>query len=136
MMRRVCLTIAIAICVSAAYAQPDAVANSQPNPYRTIENWAGMPEGRSWGSTSSVDLDRDGNIWVADRCGANSCAGSTEAPVFQFDPAGKLLKSFGAGLFIFPHGLVVDRGGNIWIVDGQGRDGKGHQVFKFSPDGK
>jgi sugar lactone lactonase YvrE len=111
-------------------------ALAQPNPYRTIENWAKLPEGRTWGSTSSVDLDRDGNIWVADRCGANSCAGKTEAPVMKFDPSGKLLKTFGEGMFVFPHDLVVDRGGNIWIVDGQGKDGKGHQVFKFSPEGK
>jgi hypothetical protein len=26
--------------------------NSAPNPYRTIENWAKLPEGRMWGSTS------------------------------------------------------------------------------------
>jgi hypothetical protein len=136
MTQRTCLVLAFTLYPSAAYTQPDAAPNSQPNPYRTLENWAKMPEGRTWGSTSSVDLDRNGNIWVADRCGANSCAGKNEAPVMQFDPAGKLLRSFGAGLFIFPHDLVVDRDGNIWVVDGQGRDGKGHQVFKFSPDGK
>jgi sugar lactone lactonase YvrE len=106
-------------------------ALAQPNPYRTIENWAKLPEGRTWGSTSSVDLDRAGNIWVADRCGVNSCADKTEAPVMQFDSSGKLLKAWGSGMFIFPHDLVVDRDGNIWIVDG-----KGQQVFQFSPEGK
>jgi len=30
----------------------------------------------------------------------------------------------------------VDKDGNVWVTDGGGRDGKGHQVFKFSPDGK
>jgi sugar lactone lactonase YvrE len=30
----------------------------------------------------------------------------------------------------------VDKDGNVWVTDGQGRDGKGHQVFEFSPDGK
>ena len=25
---------------------------------------------------------------------------------------------------------------NVWVTDGLGRNGKGHQVFKFSPDGK
>jgi streptogramin lyase len=119
-MMRAPLALALAL---AAYAQP--------NPYRTVENWFKLPEGRTWGSTSSVDLDRDGNIWVADRCGANSCAGKTDAPVMQFDPAGKLLKSFGAGMFQFPHCLVMDRSGDIWIVDGHS-----HQVFKFNTDGK
>jgi sugar lactone lactonase YvrE len=110
--------------------------NAQPNPYRTIENWAKLPEGRTWGSAAGVSLDSHGHIWVAERCGANSCAGKTDDPILEFDASGKLLKSFGGGLFIFPHGLYVDKDGDIWVTDGQGKDGKGHQVFKFSPDGK
>src|SRR5262245_19838050 len=110
--------------------------NSQPNPYRVITNWAKMPEGRVWGSLSAVAVDRAGNIWVGERCGANTCAGKMDAPILQFDPSGKLLRSFGAGMFIFPHGMHIDRDDNIWVTDGQGRDGKGHQVFKFSPEGK
>ena len=41
-------------------------------------------------------------------------------------------------MFAFPHGLHVDRDGNVWLTDGQrSKDGtKGHQVLKFSPDGK
>ncbi len=111
--------------------------NSYPNPYRTVENWAQMPAGRTWGSLSAVDIDPDGkSVWVAERCGGNSCFGKTDPPVLKFDASGKLVKSFGAGLLIFPHGICVDRAGNVWVTDGQGRDGKGHQVFKFSPDGK
>src|SRR5258706_87653 len=119
-----------------AYAQDDAARNSQPNPYRTIENWAKLPEGRPWGSTAGVDVDRHGNIWVAERCGANTCAGSNLPPILEFDPSGKLLQSFGGGMFLFPHGLTVDKDGNIWVTDGQGATGKGQQVFKFSPNGK
>jgi len=119
-----------------AYAQDDAARNSQPNPYRTIENWAKLPEGRPWGSTAGVDVDRHGNIWVAERCGANTCAGSNLPPILEFDSSGKLLKNFGEGMFLFPHGLTVDKDGNIWVTDGQGANGKGQQVFKFSPDGK
>jgi DNA-binding beta-propeller fold protein YncE len=99
---------------------------------------------------------------VAERCGANSCwdaaAGKTSASdvVLKFDQAtGKLLASFGAGMFIFPHGIHVDRQGNVWVTDGQDnlprrRPGMaadaplppppakviGHQVYKFSPEGK
>ncbi len=119
-----------------AYAQTDAATNSLPNPYRTIENWAKLPEGRPWGSTAGVSVDSHGDIWVAERCGANTCAGSNLAPILEFDPSGKLLRSFGAGMFLFPHGMTVDKDGNIWVTDGQGANGKGHQVFKFSPDGK
>jgi sugar lactone lactonase YvrE len=120
-----------------AYAQANAEPNSQPNPYNTIEGWAKLPEGRSWGSASGVAVDRDGkSIWVGERCGANSCAASTVAPILKFDSSGKLVTSFGAEMFMFPHGLTVDQAGNVWVTDGQGKEGKGHQVFKFSPDGK
>jgi len=44
--------------------------------------------------------------------------------------------SFGAGMFVSPHGIHVDRQGNIWLVDGAAKDAKGDQVFKFSPQGK
>jgi DNA-binding beta-propeller fold protein YncE len=84
-----------------------------------------------------VDIDRDGkSVWVFDRCAAKTCAGSSVAPIQQFDASGKLVKSFGAGMFIFPHGLFVDRDDNVWVTDGQGKDGKGHTVMKFSADGK
>jgi streptogramin lyase len=118
--------------------------NSRPNPYQTVEGWAKMPEGRTWGSTSAVEIDPDGtSIWVAERCGANSCAVSDLPVVLQFDASGKLVKSFGGGMFVFPHGIHVDREGNVWVTDsiplGAGQvapPGKGHQVVKFSPEGK
>jgi len=118
--------------------------NDHPNPYRTIEGWARMPEGRTWGSTSAVEIANDGvSIWVAERCGANSCAGSTLNPILLFDSTGTLVRSFGAGLLLSPHGIHVDHEGNVWVTDcactggsaGQ-RPGAGHQVYKFSPDGQ
>jgi hypothetical protein len=41
------------------------------------------------GSTSAVFVAPSGHIWVADRCGVNSCANSNLAPVMEFDAAGK-----------------------------------------------
>ena len=111
-------------------------AQAQDNPYRIEEGWAKFPDGRKWGSTSGVDVDRDGNIWVFERCGERTCAGSNLAPIFKFDRSGKPVKSFGAGMFVFPHGMHVDKDGNVWVTDAEGKDGKGHQVVKFSPDGK
>jgi sugar lactone lactonase YvrE len=129
-------------------------SNSAPNPYTTVEGWAKMPAGRTWGSTSAVDIDKDGkSIWVAERCGANRCVNQQTGEVspldviLKFDEHGNFVKSFGAGMFVFPHGILVDAGGNIWVTDGQDnfpRDPNaappakpmGHQIFKFSPDGK
>src|SRR5947207_6741221 len=89
-------------------------AASPPNPYRTVEGWARMPPGRSWGATSAVDVAPDGrSIWVGERCGANTCAGSSLAPVLRFDDGGRLTASFGAGMFVFPHGIHVDGEGNV-----------------------
>ena len=144
--------------------------NDAPNPYTTVEGWAKMPAGRTWGSTSAVDIDKDGeSIWVAERCGQNSCVGSQLDPVLKFDKNGNLVKSFGAGMIGSPHGIHVDRDGNVWVTDcsclgGGGRGGRGgrggaadsaagragggappqpapapttgHQIYKFSPDGR
>jgi sugar lactone lactonase YvrE len=129
--------ILTSIAVAAAVAiGVGASITPQPNPYQTIEKWGQLPAGRAWGSTSALDVAPNGNLWVAERCGANTCAGSSLPPILEFDPSGKLLRSFGEGVLIFPHGFHVDRDGNVWVTDAQGRDGKGHQVFKFSPDGK
>jgi len=130
-------------------AQTVAPTNSLPNPYGAIENWGTLPAGRAWGSTSAVAIDPDGSsVWVAERCGESrppsqvnpavpfGCDGSKLDPILKFDSSGKLLKSFGSDLMLFPHGLHVDRDGNVWVTDGLGRGGKGHQVFKFSPEGK
>jgi sugar lactone lactonase YvrE len=111
--------------------------NTEPNPYRTVEGFLKMPEGRQWGSTSAVEIDRDGkSVWVGERCGANTCAGSELPAILKFDPEGRLVTSFAAGMFVFPHGMHVDGEGNVWLTDARAKDGKGHQVMKFSPEGK
>jgi len=149
--------------------------NELPNAYQSIEGYFKLPEGRTWGSTSAVEIDKDGkSIWVAERCQQNGCLDrasgqmSNLPTVLKFDSSGKLVKSFGEGMLIFAHGIFLDREGNVWVTDGQdnaplpargtgagggqrgeggrgpaqGRTGplpgstKGHQVFKFSPDGK
>ena len=116
-------------------------ANDYPNPYRTVGAWGTLPPGRVWGPTSAVEIDMDGrSVWVAERCGGADCTMSSLAPILEFDANGVLVRSFGAGLFVVPHGIDVDRDGNIWVTDASDGvsvvPGKGHQVFKFSPDGK
>jgi DNA-binding beta-propeller fold protein YncE len=118
--------------------------NDRPNPYLTIDNHFKLAEGRWWESASGIDVDVDGSsIWVADRCAADRCSDSRLNPILKFDQAGNLVKRFGEKMFNVPHGIHVDRGGNVWVTDVKGPDetipgsnGKGRAVYKFSPDGR
>jgi len=131
-------TAALSLGTAQAQGVNDANAvNAAPNPYQTIDNWAQLPPGRVWGMAIGLDIDRDGrSVWVFDRCGAKTCTGSNVAPIQKFDASGKLLTSFGAGMFNVPHGLFVDRDNNIWVTDGKSEGGTGHTAIKFSQDGK
>ncbi len=125
-----------------ALAQDAHPPESVPDPYRVVEGvWAELPDGREWGATSAVYPTPDGRgIWVAERCGANLCVGSEADPVLLFDLEGNLVRSFGAGMFAWPHGIHVDREGNVWVTDAVGfapvPEGWGHVVYKFSPRGE
>ena len=127
--------VVVGISGTKAHAQADP--NSAPNPYHTVENWAKLPEGRTWGQVISADIDRDGkSIWVVERCGGTSCANSSLTPVLKFDSSGNLVKSFGAGMIVRPHGLFIDKNNNVWVTDGDAENGKGEQVFELSQNGK
>ncbi len=134
-------TLLMAAAALAAYAADNntnnAGPNSAPNPYTTVDNFFKMPEGRTWGSTSAIDIDKEGHVWVAERCGKNDCSESKLDPILEFDAkTGKLIKSFGGGMMNFPHGICVDKQGNIWVTDGHKANGKGMVAIKFSPEGK
>jgi sugar lactone lactonase YvrE len=136
-----CVAAVLLIAAAGSAAAQVAPTNTLPNPYASITDWAKMPEGRNWGSSSAVDIDRDGtSLWVGERCGANTCAGSNLPSVLKFDASGKLVTAFGAGQLVFPHGMHVDFEGNVWVTDGQAPANAGgaggHQVIKFAPDGK
>jgi sugar lactone lactonase YvrE len=171
-MRYLKYVVAMALMIAPAFAQdsnapgigPDSTVptNDAPNPYKSIKDFFKLPEGRPWGSTSSVEIDKDGkSIWVAERCGANSCFDpktgqwNNVPSVMKFDSTGKMVKAFGGGMLVAPHGIYVDRDGNVWVTDYQDNGPvpprgtprptpigpmpgatKGNQVWKFSPDGK
>jgi DNA-binding beta-propeller fold protein YncE len=121
----------------AAVAQSNRpVRNDLPQPYRTTRDWSQLPPGVKWAAVTAVEPAPDGTIYVVHRCFANSCAGRAEAPILKYDANGKLLASWGAGMFVFPHGATVDAAGNLWVTDARGENGKGQQVIKFSPEGR
>ena len=128
--------IAILTAVDVLAQQGSQPRNDLPQPYATTRTWGELPPGVKWAAVTAIEPAPDGSIYVVHRCFENSCAGRSEAPILKYNAAGKLLASFGQGLLVFPHGGTVDRDGNLWITDAGGAAGKGHQVFKFSPDGK
>ena len=131
-----------------------------PNPYRLVPGWPAIPasmNGGHWGEVIRVHVHSDGNIWVFHRCfntvpaGHATCIGRGDAnpPILEFDPSGKLIKSFGAGLFAYPHGFTIDEAGNLWTSDvndeatvlgmsAKNAQGvvRGQEVLKLSPAGK
>jgi len=134
-----------------------------PNPYRLVPDWPTLPptmkgpNGHKWGEVIRVHVAPDGNIWVFHRCfydkpaGDATCVnrGDDNPPILEFSPSGKLLRSFGVGLFGHPHGFTVDKDGNIWTTDtndeetilgmpAKGANGAalGQVVLKISPAGR
>lgn len=113
-----------------------ALTSAQDNSYQELPNWIQPPASRTLGAVSWAYPDSKGNIWIAERCGQNGCLGRDDlSPILSFDPSGRLIKSFGAGMFVWPHGIFVDQDDNIWVTDARSDGRRGHQVIKFSSDG-
>ena len=119
-----------------------------PNPTPIVtRNWGQLPAGRKWGTTAGIAIDpMDGDVWAYERCGAGTagggpvdCDNNPVDPIFKFDRrTGAVLANFGKGAMVTPHGLAVDRQGNVWVTDFAANQAgtKGHQVHKFSPKGE
>ncbi len=127
----------------------EVVAQALPNPYRAVDGWAQMPDGRQMGAVGGVTMSPDGEyIWAVVRCDAsdperfgNECLDSDLDPVLKFDLEGNVVESFGGGMFVWPHGIYVDQDGNVWVTDAVSaartpEGTRGHQVVKFSPEGE
>jgi DNA-binding beta-propeller fold protein YncE len=142
------LVVALAIVTSLG-AGAEAFAQGLPNPYRAVDGWAQLPAGRQMGAVGDVTIDPDGkHIWAVVRCDATAparfgdeCLDSDLDPILKFSPEGKVVASFGSGMFIWPHGIDVGPDGNVWVTDAVSpartpAGKRGHQVVKFSPTGK
>jgi DNA-binding beta-propeller fold protein YncE len=135
-MKSIALTLAFLAASAALLGQSAAPRNDLPQPYTTTRDWGQLPPGMKWAAVTAVEPGPGGVIYVIHRCFANSCQGRNEPPILKYDASGRLLKTWGETMFVFPHGATVDREGNLWVTDARGADGKGHQVFKFDPEGR
>jgi len=100
-------------------------------------DWPQLPEGHELGLCAGVGVDAQNRVFVFHRSGRKWSNPFPKDPIAEptvsvIDGAtGKLLNSWGANLFIMPHGLTADHEGNLWLTD-VGL----HQVFKFTPEGR
>ena len=157
------------IAITAGFVFVCAVAQAEtqyptprelPNPYRLVEGWPAIPKsmnGGHWGEVIRVHVAPNGNVWVFQRCfnvvppGHATCInrGPDNPSILEFNPAGTLIRSFGAGLYAYPHGFTVDGQGNLWTTDVNdeatvlGMPAKnaagvlmGQEVLKLSPEGR
>jgi sugar lactone lactonase YvrE len=76
------------------------------------------------GYPSSVAMDAKGAIYVLQR-------GENADPVLVVSRDGKIVRSWGRGMYKIPHSIRIDSDGNIWTVDSSSS-----MVLKFTPEGR
>ena len=112
------------VCVAAfGILRTSARADS---PYKAVFGWGQLPGGEKWGEVPNIAIDSKGTIFVFRR---------SEPPVIELDAAGTIVKTWGNGQYVWPHGIRFDRNGFLWITDGRAADGNGQMIYKLTPDG-
>ena len=81
-------------------------------------------EGWALGMVSWIAADRNGLVYLLQR-------GDKADPIVVLDQSGKVVRSWGKGMFTTPHAIRIDPQGNVWTTDAASS-----MVYKFSPEGK
>ncbi len=90
--------------------------------YEMDEHWAKVPG--DWKMPAcAVYGDSQDRVYCFNR--------DPDHPIMIFDREGNYLSSWGAGLFLFPHAIILDKDDNVWLVERNDC-----QIMKFTPDGK
>lgn len=107
-----------------------------PDSYVLVEDWPKLPNNLILGSPTGLGIDSENNILVFHRASRVRKDIMPEDNIKEntiltlHKQTGKILKNWGADLFIMPHGLEVDKENNVWVTDVAL-----HQIFKFSANG-
>ena len=105
--------------------------------YELINDWPQLPKTFPFSQVSAVGVDTNQDIFILQRTGRQWLDSLPDSlissnTIFLLDKkTGKILNSWGANLFIMPHGLTVDEMNNVWITDVAL-----NEVFKFSHNGQ
>jgi peptidylamidoglycolate lyase len=126
--------VGIAVIVAIhLWAGPEA---ARGNAYEEVKDWPKLPASVRLGEVPGVAVDPHGHVFVFHRPGRGFEPQATELlsdpAILEIDAAtGKLLNSWGANMFLVPHGITIDSENNVWVTD-VGLQ----QVLKFSQDGR
>lgn len=117
-------------------SSPPLTAGAAALRYEEVKTWPQLPAGVQMGEAAGVAIDMNGHVFVFHRPGRGFDTSATEklqdAAVLEIDAeAGRLIRAWGADMFLVPHGVTVDDANNVFLTD-VGL----HQVFKFSHDGQ
>jgi len=127
------LVLSLTVCaqdkgkdLAAESAQFRSLMRSSPPLQLKLRELAISPPRSGWKieMASSVAVDRNGLIYVLQR-------GSDADPVIVLNRQGRVVRSWGRGLYKIPHSIRIDGDGNVWTVDAGSS-----MVHKFSADGK
>ncbi|WP_437579954.1 hypothetical protein [Sorangium sp. So ce887] len=134
--RRLAVGLALAVgALSGACTSRPPVADDAPaGPYEVVDGWPRVPEGMVFGPALDVAVDARGRVLVSHAAGRTSGndAPISEATILVFDAGtGELLDAWGEGLFVYPHGIEVDRNDFVWVTDSEQ-----NRVFKLTAEGK
>ncbi|HEY1261042.1 MAG TPA: peptidyl-alpha-hydroxyglycine alpha-amidating lyase family protein [Stellaceae bacterium] len=91
--------------------------------YEVLDGWAKLPPGMEFNAdVAAVGVDGNDNVYAFNR---------GKHPMCVFDRDGNLLRTWGEGVFVRPHGVFMAPDGTIWLTD----DGD-HSVRQCTLDGK
>src|SRR2546423_10218355 len=122
-------TLVALLCVPLGAQDPAAVLRKMLSetprlPLEQVPVTPKLASGELLGTVSSVAADRNGVIYILQR-------GDKADPVIAVNRDGRVLHSWGKGMFTVPHSVRIDPQGNVWTVDA------GSSVLlKFTPEGK
>ena len=120
-MRRIHL-LAVFSLIGGVTLSPLLSDRSAPS-YQVVHDWPQLPDGFVFGAVAGVGVDSHNHVFVFHR-------GSR--PILCLDgDSGKIVASWGDGMFGSAHGLDVDPQDNVWVTDTEH-----HQITKFSHDGE
>ena len=135
---RVAFALAVIVIVLAMLAagRRAVVAASPAVRYEEVKDWPSLPSGVQLGEAAGVAVDANDHVLIFHRPGrgfdTTATTKLTEPTVLEVDAeTGKLIGSWGANMFLVPHGITIDAANNVFLTD-VGLQ----QVFKFTHDGK